>query len=311
MPPWGYVQFLITETSSIYGWTGTWTCLTRPRHKVLILLRMANFPEVILAEPAKTGIGKIYVSANGKKDANIYLSGNAVAAPGSGPKYSIDAKLSYLHFIGPLGSFGGIASVIAEQGSDVDPDSITAAASYEKVFAFPSGTGIILQSDLVGGEFDRKGNNSNLVSTVNGKLVLPSAEFGTGHYGTVDIVAGFEGGHNYKNNITTDGIGGFWRWLVGADAYIHARKAAVFHEITFSLEWRLRLPREAEMFSRGIEQSLTTKPRHHVQSSIDFMLSKVVGISLKYEYGSLPPAFKFVDDKLSVGFILKIKQINK
>lgn len=279
-------------------------------HKVLILFRMGNFPEVVLAEPPKTGLRRIYVAANGKQDANIYLSGNAVAAQGSGPKYSLDTKLGYLHSIGPAGSVGGTAGAIAEQGSDVDPDSVTAAATYEKVFAFPSGTGITLLSDFVGGEFDRKGNNRNLVSAFNGKLVLPSVEYRPGHFATVAILAGFEGGHNYKNNITSDGLGAFWRWLVGADAYVHAR-AHPLDEIMFSLEWRLRLLRDAEMFSRGIDELLTDKPRHHLRSSIDFMLSKAVGLSLKYEYGSLPPAFQFVDDKLSVGFILKIKQTNK
>jgi hypothetical protein len=41
------------------------------------------------------------------------------------------------------------------------------------------------------------------------------------------------------------------------------------------------------------------------------MFSDALGISLKYQYGSLPPAFKFVDHSTSVGLTFKLKQANK
>lgn len=282
--------------------------LDTAKHKITILLRMANFPSIALGERATSWISKTYVPSKGKEDSDIYFSGNLVAGEGSRPVYSIDTKAAYLHYVDHAGSIGVAGAVIAEQGSDIDPDSIRTTARFEKVFVFPHEVGIILQSDFIGGEIDRKAKNSNLVSGVNGKLVLPSKAFGIGNYGTIDLVVGFEGGNNYKNLIVIDGIGAFWRWLAGADAYFSANSLGGFREITFAIEWRVRLPSKAEIFARGDELHLTTKPRHRVQASIDFMFSKALGMSLKSEYGSLPPAFNFIDKKISAGFVLKLAQ---
>jgi hypothetical protein len=51
--------------------------------------------------------------------------------------------------------------------------------------------------------------------------------------------------------------------------------------------------------------------RHYFGSDLDLMFSDPLGISLKYRYGSIPPAFKFVNHAVSIGLTFKIKQAHK
>lgn len=284
-------------------------------HKITIIYRQANFPSVVLAAPQKKGAAKAFTAAKGKSDADIYFSGTATAARGSGPLYSIEAKARYLFSLRRYGAIGAGGTFVSDEGSDVDPDSITVAGSYEKVFVFAPANGVIVRSDFLGGEFDKKKSTKNLTTGLEATLVLPSAQFGETNFAGIDFLGGFEGGKNYKSVPDPDGIGGFWRWKGGANAYLVALRPPFFNRITFDTEYRLRLPRQAEPFTEKIEgekvTTLTKKPRHYVGSDLNLLFSPAYGLSLKYRYGSLPPAFSFVNHKVSLGFTLQVKQANK
>ena len=284
-------------------------------HRIIISFRQANFPAVTVNQPPKEGTKKVFTAAKGKTDADVYLSGAATSARNSKPLYSIESKFQYLQSLRRYGAIGGKATFVSDEGSDVDPDSITAAGSYEKVFVFGLGTGIILNSDFLGGEFDKEDKTRNLTTGLDGTLVLPSARFTDTFFGAMEFLAGFEGGKNFKNEMDTDGIGGFWRWKFGANAYLLALRPPVFNRITFNTEYKVRLPRSSEPFTEKVNGQemtfMTKKPRHYVGSDLDLLFSPAYGLSLKYRYGSLPPAFKLVDHKVSVGFTLKLKQANK
>ena len=286
-------------------------------HKIVIRYNQGNFPEVTLGEPKKVGTRAAYDAAKGKDDADIYFSGKAVGAKGSKPEYSFESKVGYLQGLGRAGAIGASATMNADKESNADPDSITAAATYEKIFTFQPATGILFRSSFIGGEFDRKGKTRNLLSAAEAKFVIPSAKFGENILGTMDFLLGFEGGNNYKNPLVERGIGAFWRWKVGAAAYLLASRTPIFKGIHVNCEWRLRLPTSAEVFSEkipGIKDpvlSLTKKPRHHVGIDADFMFSKSLGLTAQYRWGSLPPTFNMVDHKVTGGIVLKLAQANK
>lgn len=284
-------------------------------HKITITFRQANFPSVVLAAPAKKGAAKIFTPAKGKSDADLYFFGAATAARGSGPIYTIDAKARYLFSLRRYGAIGAGGTFVSDEGSDVDPDSITVAGAYEKVFVLAPATGVIIRSDFFGGEFNKKKDTKNLTTALDATLVLPSARFGETNFASINLLGGFEGGKNFESMPDPDGIGGFWRWKLGANAYFVALRPPLFSRITFDTEYKLRLMRDFEPFTEKIDgekvTTLTKKPRHYVGSDLNLLFSPAYGLSLKYRYGSLPPAFNFVDHKISVGFTLQLKQANK
>lgn len=284
-------------------------------HNVYVVLLLPNFPEVLVGGATKTGASKVFTAAKGKEDADIYFSGTAAAAKGAKPLYTFESKIGYLQSLRRYGSIGVRATFDAAKETNIDPDSITAAGSYEKVFVFAPATGVILRSDFLGGEFDKGNETRNLATKLDAILVIPSAPLAETAFATMDFTLGFEGGHSYKHKLDPDGLGGFWRWKLGANAYLVALNALGLNRINFSAEYQVRVMHSAEPFTKKIGDDditiLTKKPRHHVGVNTDFMFSKAFGITLQYRYGTLPPAFKFVDHSVSAGLTFKLKQANK
>jgi hypothetical protein len=283
--------------------------------KYVITYAQANIPIVTLGQPKKSEAKKIFTAAKGKTDADIYFKGSATAARKSGPVYSIEARFSYLQSLRRAGAIGGTFTFVSDEGSKVDPDSITAAGSYEKIFVLGPSTGIILRSDFIGGEFDKKNKTQNLTTGLETTLVLPSKRLGETTFATVDFTAGFDAGHNYKHELNPNGLGNFWRPKVGVNAYLLALNTPLFNRISLNSEYKLRLPQSAEPFTERINgeniTSLTKRPRHYFGTDLNLLFTSAYGITISYRYGSLPPAFKLVDHKVSIGFTLQLKQANK
>jgi hypothetical protein len=295
--------------------------LNKSTHRITVRFQQPNFPEFAVGEPTKTGSRATFTAAKGKEDADIYFSGSAAGARESKPLYSFESKLGYLFSLGRKGAIGPRAEVSAASESDIDPDSIKATVSYEKAWPLKwwRSSGFILRSDALGLEFDKENRNRNLMTELNGTLVLPPKRLGESTFAAVDFMAGFEGGHNYRHALNEDeGLGNLWRWKFGANFYFVALKPPpVFKlkRVDFSTEYKVRLLDSAEPFTETVGGEEVTmlrkKPRHYVGSDLDLMFSDALGVSLKYRYGSLPPAFKLVNNSVSVGLTFKLKQANK
>lgn len=284
-------------------------------HHISIRFQLPNFPEFTVGDPEKKGPARAFTKAKGKDDADIYFSGTAAGARGSKPLYAFESKLGYLFDLKEKGALGPRAEVAAASESNIDPDSIKASVSYEKVFVLGAPRGLILKSDVIGVEFDTENRTRNLMTEFSAILVLPPARLSESAFAAIDFTTGFEGGHNYRHKLNEDGLGNLWRWKFGATAYFLALNPPLFKRIDFSTEYKVRLLTSAEPFTQMVngeeETTLRKKPRHYVGSDLDLMFSDALGITLKYRYGSLPPAFKFVDHSASVGLTFKLKQANK
>lgn len=287
----------------------------RDTHRIIIVYQQQNLPTILLGQTKKKQAQKAFTAAKGKKDADIYFNGSATGQRGSGPAYSIDAKAGYLQSLRGAGAIGGRAAFVTDSGADIDPDSITVSATYQKVFVLGSPWGIILNSDFLGGEFDKENKTRNLTTEIDGTLVLPSKNIGENNFATMDFMGGFEGGHNYKHELTPKGLGNIWRPKFGANAYFVALAPRFFNRINLSANYILRLPQTAEPFTEKVNgakvTSLTKKPRHDLGIDLGLMFAPSYGFTISYRYGSLPPDFKLVDHKVSVGFTLQLKQANK
>lgn len=284
--------------------------------RITVRLLLGNFPEFSVGQPKKVGAAKAFAPAKGKADADIYFSGTAAGARGSKPLYTFESKVGYLFNLKQYGALGPRAEINAASESNIDPDSIKTALTYEKIFVFGRTKGLILRSDALGYEFDKKGKNRNFMTDLAGIFVLPPHRFNENNIAAVDFATGFEAGHNFEHALNPkEGLGNLWRWKFGANAYFVAFNPPIFKRIDFVTEYKVRLLTSEEPFTQSIGGSsvttLTKKPRHYVGSDLDFMVSDALGISLKYRYGSQPPAFKFVDHSASVGLTFKLKQANK
>jgi hypothetical protein len=284
-------------------------------HKIIVRYQQANLPSVTLGPRFKKQEKKAFTAAKGKKDADIYFNGSATGQRGSGPVYSIDAKAGYLQSLKRAGAIGGRATFVSDAHSDIDPDSITATGSYQKIFVLRSPWGIILNSDFLGGEFDKENKTRNLTTELDATLVMPSARIGKNNFATMDFMGGFEGGHNYKHALNPKGLGNISRPKVGVNAYFVALAPKFFNRINLSANYLLRLPQTDEPFTEKINgvkiNSLTKRPRHYLGVDLGLMFAPSYGVTISYRYGSLPPDFKLVDNKVSIGFTLQLKQANK
>jgi hypothetical protein len=285
--------------------------------QITVRFQLPNFSEAVINGPKKIKARKTFTAAKGKPDADIYFSGSAAGAKGTKPLYLFESKLGYLFSLkNKGGALGPRAEITAASESNIDPDSIKTALAYEKIFVLGRAKGFILRSDALGLEFDKKNRNRNLMTDLNGTFVPPPKPIGESSFVAFDFMGGFEAGHNYRHKLNqNEGLGNLWRWKFGANAYFIALNPPVFKRIDFSTEYKVRLPQTSEPFTQTInDKDITTlekKPRHYVGSNLDLMFSDALGVSLKYQYGSLPPAFKFVNHTASVGLTFKLKQANK
>jgi hypothetical protein len=282
-------------------------------NQIRIYYRHGDLPSVVLNQPRKVKAAANFKPANGKKEADIYFSGTAVGARESKPLYSFESKLGYLKQLGVWGALGGKATADASEESNLDPDSITFSAAYRKVFVLSPLTGVVLQSGLIGGEFDKENRTRNLASGLDAILVLPPAYPTETSVASINFLAGFEGGHNYRHKLNEKGLGKFWRWKMGTIAYLTFRDLGKLNRLGLSADYVVRLPTEAELFSSVRDGKkttvLTTKARHHIAGNVDFMFSDALGITLQYRYGSLPPAYNLVNNSVSIGLTFQLKQV--
>jgi hypothetical protein len=287
-------------------------------HKIVIVFRQSNFPTVTLGQPKKTGVSGAFTAAKGKDDADIYFKGSAIGARESKPLYVFETKLGYMHRINrsnpQWGDIGGRATANAAEESNADPDSITAKVVYENIVVFGAAKGLIIKADF-GGEFDSKSRTRNMVAGLDATFVLPSKPIGETNFATMDFQFGFEGGHNYRHKLDEEGLGRFWRWKMGTSAYFVALNPGLFARINLNTGYTVRLPRSAEPFTEIVNgeevTALRKRARHFVGTDLDFMFNDAFGITIGHRYGSLPPAFKLVNNSVSIGLKVQLKQVNR
>jgi len=273
-----------------------------------------------------------FFPAGTKDKADVYLNTSGVAGVGAKPQYSIDAafasppvsvsKPANSDFSAYLLSFSGKAN--ASDRPAYDLDSFSAGFHLERRFPKPlSKTGICSQRcyenfswDFAQLEFSRKDKAANLVSSPSGTLsvrkawytkpdrakgILPQAK------GSIALnpSLGLEFGGNLRNDIVPGGYGGIFRIVPGAALYITILHPLHLKKIVWTTDYRDRILATKEPFvdtrAKG-RTYLARGSRHHLTNQVTLNFNEFFALDIKHEYGSLPPAFKFVDHKLTLGF---------
>jgi hypothetical protein len=263
-----------------------------------------------------------------KDTADIYLSGSYSPGIHSGPQYSIDTSVGVLFPIAPrseanYGSWGFLAAVKSDKRPTADPDSYRFFGVWQRVLNkephWPL-EGVLFTWLAGGAEFDRKANNINFISSP--LLDFPVRLRGEIHAKT-DIVPvltpeiGMEIGDNFTNAVRPNGQGFIARGVAGATFSMDFKPSlTLFQNIHLASSYKLRLPAEPEVFTltrtnsagKTVDvPSLSSQPRHYVKNEISFGLWKPLSFSVTHEYGAIPPAFRLVDHKVTIGFTFAVQ----
>lgn len=281
-----------------------------------------------------------FVAATSKQSAAIYFSGQYSPAIGSPPQYSIDVVVNPQFHLTPDNAcnpqLGVNAQVKTDKRPTVDPDSYLVSPSFSSFVigcgagakSLFSGRAVLLTWNMLGLEFEAKGKDLNVVSapmlTDFFRLwPVPSKPTTTKEVFTAYLspTAGLEFGTNVKNGIEPDGSGTLLRGVAGADLSIRfqlPRNFTGIKKILLSSAYRARIPTSSEISTNTVVSAGSTKPkdvfslststRHHVQNELDFMFTDAWGITIKHEYGRIPPAFRLVDNTTGVGLVFMFSQ---
>jgi hypothetical protein len=297
-----------------------------PAAQVDVTFTKGDAPHFLIAasaQPARTWISP----GKTKDDSDVYISGIVSPAVGAGPTYTIDSKAKYTVY-----SFGKSGASTLSVSGDIktdnrktaDPDSFHWGLPYQHVSAH----GPIENWSLLGMELDKKANAINLVSAPGITQVFghtfskadpkhPNVPLVRASVG-MSLTAGLEFGDNLRNdyavvNKSSRGEGAFLRGVPGAAVYLVVPQILHLNKISLSSSYTARIPTTDELFleTRHTQTPiplLTSKTRHYLEDNLQFMVTEYAGFQIKHQYGSLPPAFNFVDHKVSVGLVFAFKE---
>jgi hypothetical protein len=295
--------------------------------RVDVTLNKQNKPHISIDPKGPAG-KTIIAPAKTKDDATVYLSGTFSAAVGSTPEYATDSKVNQ-----PLKYFGknqsslisAAAMVQTDSKGSADPDGFYWSIPIQHIFERP----FSVQWSVVGMELDKRDNAVNFVSAPSITWSLDRAFFRADKKHRVqvvaasvglDLTAGVEFGTNLRDEFVAANKpgqteGAFFRGVPSATAYLIIPQIFHLNKITLSSSYTARIPTTDELFleTRNTKTPipmLTSQTRNWIQNSLQFNFTEYIGIQIKHQYGSIPPAFSFVQNSGSVGLVLSFKQTN-
>ena len=250
---------------------------------------------------------------------NYCFSGIWIPQVGSHPLYTTSSDISAALKLGE-GSIGIRTQESADSSTVVDPNAFSAAIFYKAVLAnsslIPHVMGVYFNWSLATVEFDRKKKSTNLGTNVN---LITAPEFvipvSLGRLGGLDLDAGIETGRNFKNNIDPSGFGTVFRDLLGAQyvkLFTPKKPMKALSKIKISSKYQTRLLFENEVITRSVHGKLIPydghQARNWVSTEFDYMFTRNVGVTLKHDYGALPPGYVVIENRATVGFTVQSSQ---
>ena len=285
------------------------------------------------AAPKKSSIE----AAKTKDEANVYLSGTFSPASGSSPDYSTDSKVNWpAYYFDKTQSWALAlaATVQTDNKGSADPDGFTWGVPIQHVYSrlrepvtlwnWPNSA----QRSEVGMELDKMGKAVNFISA-------PSITRGFYHdfkgpdkkrpgleavktSVAIDFTAGVEFGSNLRQdfpikNRPGEQEGAIFRGVPSATAYLDIPNVLHLSKITLSSSYTARIPTTDELFleTRNTKNPIplmSSQTRHWVQNTLQFNITELVAIQIKHQYGTLPPAFSFVQNSGSIGLVYAFKK---
>jgi hypothetical protein len=109
-----------------------------------------------------------------------------------------------------------------------------------------------------------------------------------------------------------DGFGTVFRGLLGAQlarVYTAPKSMRPVKTVKFSSRYQARILADNEVITRSVHGKLVPyagrQTRNWVSTELDFMFTDNIGITLKHDYGELPPGFIVIENRATVGFTIQ------
>jgi len=263
------------------------------------------------AAPSAVSPGAFKAAATAQA-ADIYFSGKITGTLHAKPKYSFEAKLQNdWELPNNTGHLGYLAEVAADEGTDADPDRISAGVKYRRVLD-PRPRGLILQVQPVAGEFARKApRTTTILTTANVEHVLvPTTGSAKARWAAV-VFGGIEIGNNLSNAIDKgNGSGVVARIRVAASPYVVLKPAkGPFKSLKGSAFWDARLLLNEEIDPGELDSrqqpTLTRRARQFLKVDVDLGVNDFVSLTLQHRWGYLPPTYKKVNPTITLSLTFK------
>jgi hypothetical protein len=286
----------------------------------------------LIVFPTSSSVKGLLAAAK-KDDADIAFAGTWAKTPDDKGAYNIDAFGGYMHAVGrtpKAGRVGFYGQAKTKDSPSMDPQSFLAYGVYQRVIGSGGFHGPFQTpfANLRGGwEFAKSGEQRNFV--VSPVLTLPFRLAGgtlgliapgvTVPHGTVD--AGIEFVKPLETKLPTDE----WRYRVLLGGSLVAGRQPErpgYYALTFKGGYQVRLLSDDEPFkdarnapvdpATGVKGKpvleFGDQPRHHTEAKLEYFPIEWLGFQVKYEYGSLPPAFVITGHTYTLGLTFTLKQ---
>ena len=278
-------------------------------------------PETEQGDPAhKDSLS--FTAADGREDANIYLSGEYSGASGEGFNGSVDVKVEFpirkvlknrTHYFNPF------FELKASNGAKADPDSMNFGLNWEwpvwryrkDNLHFPIRRIIWRNAPKI--ESERDFGNSNFIWETRFRFMSRTYESKRTTFYFRPFV-GHELGANINSPVQEAEHKFLYRLMTGTTLnLVFPIQSAGLHDVSFEGSYIRRWPLRSELSFEDDDDgnpqplSIGKGPRDYVTTKLNVDFTKAFGLSVSYEYGSLPPTFKLVDHKTTIGLTYKIK----
>ena len=260
------------------------------------------------------GIGK----SDGRDDSNLYFSGQVTHSRGKDFVGTYDTKLDFTGHCELANTDNLIGPTFDLKGGN-DPNASPDSLNFGFLWEFP----VIKASHVISSI--RLTQNAKLESTQD--FTQRNFIYGADLRGVfkswiwshpamrarIRPVVGTEVGKNLHGIIPAVDGRNIARLKAGTGLFlIFEFNKPALQDIQFETSYARRWPLIDEVtYTHGTNGlsavSIGTNPRDYVKQTMTIDVTKFLGVNVAYEYGSLPPLYKFLDSKFTFGLDVKMK----
>ncbi|MET0621346.1 MAG: hypothetical protein ABW250_00050 [Pyrinomonadaceae bacterium] len=304
-----------------------------PSHEVKIQPDPADAKKVAVDEQGTNGMDAHnepkpkwgLKSSKGRDDSDIYAAYELTMARGVAKTGTGDVKFAipfYSNFWKRTSKFSPLVDFKASSNEKADPDSLKFALEWflpVHVGDDPNETFPFTSVDLINsGKIEAPKDFDNINSVWEMRWLFPSAQIpGSGKPFRlfIDPFVGSELGKNLKSPMKEIEGHGIARLMTGANLIVQVpvKNLNALKQLEFTTSYIRRWPLKRELMigkdAAGADSVVSSGkgPKDYVDSKFTVKVNDFFGPYIGYEWGRLPPDYKFVDHKWTFGLLFKTK----
>lgn len=283
-----------------------------------VAIRLNSQPSAPKPGDQKRASESLITAGKGKDDSDIYLSGQTNGASGQKFTYTADVKLSFpfkrVKF-SRVNTFAPTFTYNASTDPKANPDTLGLGLDWSlfPIRNFGNGTPFtrlqLTNSPKLEGTHDL--DTFNFIHGVRGTFLSRVVKMGTATFYALPYI-GQELGVSVSSPLPGGEGNLIARPMAGADLFlVFDTNKTYLKNITLEANggrrWLLRNEVAVDTDKKGnvIAVNSNTKPKDDIKNSLSLNITDYWGITFSHEYGRLPPLYKLVDNKMTIGLTYK------